>query len=269
MLYINSQGGECVTTIKQRYESVKQRIADAAIRSNRKPEDIHLVAVTKHASMDEVRQLLEIGHVDFGESRVQHFTQLDAQVKEYIDRRSEIGELKQTDAIRWHFIGHLQRNKCRRVLPIARLVHSLDSLRLAEEIQESAEKKKLTVEVLVQVNVSGERTKLGVAPAAVTHILDQIDTMPNVIPRGMMCMAPFFEDPQEARPVFTRCQEIFEEIKISTEVDSRFNVLSMGMSNDFEVAIECGANIVRVGTALFGSPNEVCDETSAKCAESN
>jgi hypothetical protein len=82
-------------------------------------------------------------------------------------------------------------------------------------------------------------------------------------------MAPFFEDPQEARPVFTRCQEIFEEIKISTEVDSRFNVLSMGMSNDFEVAIECGANIVRVGTALFGSPDEVYDETSAKCAESN
>jgi pyridoxal phosphate enzyme (YggS family) len=268
MLYSNSQGGECVTTIKQRYESVKQRIADAAIRSNRKPEDIHLVAVTKHASMDEVRQLLEIGHVDFGESRVQHFTQLDAQVKEYIDRRSEIGELKQTDPVRWHFIGHLQRNKCRRVLPLARLVHSLDSLRLAEEIQESAEKKQLTVEALIQVNVSGERNKTGIAPAAVMHVLDQIDTMPNLVPRGVMCMAPFFEDTEETRPIFIRCQEIFEEIKISSKVDSRFNVLSMGMSNDFEVAIECGANIVRVGTALFGDVDEVSDETSAECARS-
>ncbi|HJN70977.1 MAG: YggS family pyridoxal phosphate-dependent enzyme [Phycisphaerae bacterium] len=257
-----------MTTIKQRYESVKLRIADAAIRSNRKPEDIHLVAVTKHASMDEVRQLLEIGHVDFGESRVQHFTQLDAQVKEHIDRRSEIGELKQTEPVRWHFIGHLQRNKCRRVLPLARLVQSLDSLRLAEEIQESAEKKQLTVEVLVQVNVSGERNKSGVAPAAVTHILDQIDTMPNVVPRGMMCMAPFFEDAEETRPIFTRCREIFEDLKISPNVGSRFNVLSMGMSNDFEVAIECGANIVRVGTALFGEVDEVSDDSTAECAKS-
>ncbi len=247
---------------------MKLRIADAAIRSNRKPEDIHLVAVTKHASMDEVRQLLEIGHVDFGESRVQHFTQLDAQVKEHIDRRSEIGELKQTEPVRWHFIGHLQRNKCRRVLPLARLVQSLDSLRLAEEIQESAEKKQLTVEVLVQVNVSGERNKSGVAPAAATHILDQIDTMPNVVPRGMMCMAPFFEDAEETRPIFTRCREMFEDLKISPNVGSRFNVLSMGMSNDFEVAIECGANIVRVGTALFGEVDEVSDDSTAECAKS-
>lgn len=154
------------------------------------------------------------------------------------------------------------------MLPLARLVQSLDSLRLAEEIQESAEKKQLTVEVLVQVNVSGERNKSGVAPAAATHILDQIDTMPNVVPRGMMCMAPFFEDAEETRPIFTRCREIFEDLKISPNVGSRFNVLSMGMSNDFEVAIECGANIVRVGTALFGEVDEVSDDSTAECAKS-
>ncbi len=256
-----------MTTIKQRYESVQQRIAEAAIRSNRKPEDVHLVAVTKHASMDEVRQLLELEHVDFGESRVQHFVQLAAQVKEHLDRRSEIGELKQTKPVRWHFIGHLQRNKCRKVLPIARIVHSLDSLRLAEEIQESAERKNLTIEVLIQVNVSAERNKSGVAPAAVTHILDQIDTMPNIVPRGMMCMAPFCEDPEESRPVFTRCQEIFEETITAAKVNERFNILSMGMSNDFEIAIECGANIVRVGTALFGDHVEISDTTSAECTQ--
>ena len=203
-----------MTTIKQRYESVQKRIAEAAIKSGRNAADIHLVAVTKHASMDEVRQLLELGHVDLGENKVQHFTQLSAQVKEYLDRRSDIGELKQNEPARWHFIGHLQRNKCRRVLPISRLVHSLDSLRLAEEIQEAAERQKITTEVLIQVNVSGERTKGGVAPAAVTHIIDQIDTMPNVVPRGMMCMAPFAADPEESRPVFTRCKELFEENKL-------------------------------------------------------
>ena len=264
---MKSQGGEYVTTIKERYETLKQRIADAAIRSNRKPETIHLVAVTKHASMEEVRQLLELGHVDFGENRVQHYTQLAAQVQEHLDRRSEIGELKQTEPVRWHFIGHLQRNKCRRVLPLSRLVHSLDSLRLAEEIQELAERQKMNVEVLIQVNVSGERHKMGVAPAAVTHIIDQLDTMPNIITRGMMCMAPPVEDPEETRPVFLRCQELFEETKTTSKVGSEFNILSMGMSNNFEVAIACGANIVRVGTALFGENTEVSDETSVKCSQ--
>ena len=264
---MKSQGGEHVTTIKERYETLKQRIAEAAIRANRKPENIHLVAVTKHASIDEVRQLLELGHVDFGENRVQHFSQLAAQVQEHLQRRSEIGELKQTDPVRWHFIGHLQRNKCRRVLPLSRLVHSLDSLRLAEEIQESAERHKLNVEILIQVNVSGERDKMGVAPAAVTHIIDQLDTMPNITTRGMMCMAPLVEDPEETRPVFMRCQELFEETKTTSKVGSEFNVLSMGMSNDFEVAIACGANIVRVGTALFGENTQVSDETSVKYSQ--
>ena len=254
--------------IKERYESVKKRIAQAAIRSNRKPEDVHLVAVTKFASMDEVRQLLELGHVDFGENRVQHFTQLAAQVQEHLERRTEIGELKHPEPVRWHFIGHLQRNKCRRVLPISRLVHSLDSLRLAEEIQESAEKRNLTVELLLQVNVSSERNKSGIAPAAVSHILDQLDTMPNIVPRGIMCMAPLSDSPEDSRPVFLRCMEIFEETKSTTNVGQQFNVLSMGMSNDFEVAIECGANIVRIGTALFGENAEVSDETSAECAQS-
>jgi len=240
-----------LTTIKERYEAVQQRIADAAGRVGRTPDSVHLVAVTKYASVDEVRQLVDLGHLDFGESRLQHFTQLSAQMDEYVARKKELKEPTSSDAIRWHFIGHLQRNKCRRVLPLSRLIHSVDSLRIAEEIQEIAQKKNLTIEVLLQANISGERQKTGIAPPAVTYLLEQIESMPNVIPRGMMCMAPFSENPEDSRSVFSRCYELFEEMQGEDVSGEAFNILSMGMSNDFEVAIECGANVVRVGSALF------------------
>ena len=240
-----------MTTIKERYEAVQQRIADAAGRVGRTPDSVHLVAVTKYASVDEVRQLVDLGHLDFGESRLQHFTQLSAQMDEYVARKKELQEPTSSDAIRWHFIGHLQRNKCRRVLPLSRLIHSVDSLRIAEEIQEIAQKKNLTIEVLLQANISGERQKTGIAPPAVTYLLEQIESMPNVIPRGMMCMAPLSENPEDSRSVFSRCYELFEEMQGEEVSGEAFNILSMGMSNDFDIAIECGANVVRVGSALF------------------
>jgi pyridoxal phosphate enzyme (YggS family) len=241
-----------VQTIKERYESVQQSVADAAARSGRDASKIHVVAVTKHASVDEVRQLVDLGHSDFGENRLQHFTQLAAQIDEYVGRRKELGEPDLANQIRWHFIGHLQRNKCRRILPLTRLIHTLDSLRLAEEIQEIAEKRKQVVEVLLQINISRERQKTGIAPAAVGYLLEQLESMPCIKPRGMMCMAPISDDPEDSRPVFTRCSELFEEMQLDKYSGDAFTILSMGMSNDFEVAIECGANIVRVGTALFG-----------------
>ena len=239
-------------TIKERYESVQQSVADAAARSGRDASKIHVVAVTKHASVDEVRQLVDLGHSDFGENRLQHFTQLAAQIDEYVGHRKELGEPDLANQIRWHFIGHLQRNKCRRILPLTRLIHTLDSLRLAEEIQEIAEKRKQVVEVLLQINISRERQKTGIAPAAVGYLLEQLESMPCIKPRGMMCMAPISDDPEDSRPVFTRCSELFEEMQLDKYSGDAFTILSMGMSNDFEVAIECGANIVRVGTALFG-----------------
>jgi hypothetical protein len=241
-----------VQTIKERYESVNERIASAANKAGRSASNIHLIAVTKHATVDEVRQLIDLGHSDFGENRLQHFTQLAAQIDEYVVRRKELGEPDLANSIRWHFIGHLQRNKCRRVLPLTRLIHTLDSLRLAEEIQEVAEKRNQVIEVLLQTNISRERQKTGIAPAAVGYLLEQLATMPHIKPRGMMCMAPAGEDPEESRPIFTRCQELFEEMKLDKHSGDAFNILSMGMSNDFEIAIECGANIVRVGSALFG-----------------
>lgn len=250
-----------MTTIKERYNAVQQRITQAAERAQRDPSGIHLVAVTKHASVEEVRQLVDLGHVDFGESRLQHFTQIAAQIEEYAQRRKELNKPELPSSIRWHFLGHLQRNKCRRVLPLTRLIHSLDSLRLAEEIQEIAQKRDLNIEVLLQLNVSKERNKTGVAPAAAEYLLDQLSTMPNITARGVMCMAPFSEDPEDARPTFVRCQELYEELQKSPFSEKVFNILSMGMSNDFEVAIECGANIVRVGTALFGNAEATVEAT--------
>lgn len=243
-----------MTSIKERYKEVQERIANAAQRSGRDVNDIHLVAVTKYASVDDVRQLIDLGHVDFGESRLQHFTQIAAQIDEYIGRRKELGEPDLASPIRWHFIGHLQRNKCRRVIPLTRMIHSVDSLRIAEEIQEIANKKDIIVEVLLQANISRERQKTGIAPAAVGYLLEQLATMPNVIPRGMMCMAPESENPEDSRPIFERCHELFEEMQTNPHRGDSFNVLSMGMSNDFEIAVESGANILRIGSALFGVP---------------
>jgi hypothetical protein len=233
-------------------------MAEAAVRGGGSPDEIHLVAVTKNATISQVRELIELGHVDFGESRMQHYLQFAAQVEEFLDRHRELGpsEGKIPEAIRWHFIGHLQRNKVRRILPLIRLLHSVDSLRLAEEIQACPLERESPTEVLIQVNTSSERGKYGIAPAAASHLIDQMDTMMNIRIRGLMCMAPFTDDPETLRPVFQRTQELFEELRTSKVAGDYFDVLSMGMSNDFEVAIECGANVVRVGTAIFGPPSE-------------
>ncbi len=242
-------------TLKERYRAVQDRIAAAARRAGRSPEGIVLIAVTKYAAIDQVRELLELGHIDLGESQMQNLVQRAAQIEEFLQRHRQLGGSKTSlvpKKIRWHMIGHLQRNKVRKVIGLARLIHSVDSLRLAEEIQAATTKVDEPVETLIQVNVSGEKSKFGVAPAAARHLIDQMDTMVNVKVRGLMCMAPLVEDPEKSRPVFQRGRELFEDIVRSGAAGDRFDILSMGMSSDFEVAIECGANMVRVGTAIFG-----------------
>ena len=244
-------------TLKQRYETVRGRIADAAVRSGRRPENIVLTAVTKFASIDQIRELIELGHADFAESRVQALVQRVGQIDEFLQRHRQLHSARHLSLpgpLRWHMIGHLQRNKIRKVLDLVRLIHSVDSLRLAEEIQMATARREEPVEVLVQVNVSGEKSKYGVAPAAASHLVEQIDTMMNVRPRGLMCMAPLVEDPQQVRPIFERCRELLEDIHSLGLGGDHFDILSMGMTSDFEVAIECGANVVRVGSAIFGPP---------------
>ncbi len=245
-------------SLESRYHAVQQRISAAAERSGRSADSVVLIAVTKHASIDQIRRLISLGHVDLGENRVQVLSQHTAQVEEFLQRRRELPSTRQGEQpmqVRWHMIGHLQRNKVRKVVDQVRLIHSVDSLRLAEEIQTiAAARSKEPVEVLIQVNVSGEKQKFGIAPAAARHLIEQIDTMYNIRVRGLMCMAAFNEDPEQSRPVFQRAKEMFDDILRRGDCSEGFQILSMGMTNDFEIAIECGANIIRVGTAIFGEP---------------
>ena len=240
----------------RRYEEVRDRLANAAVRAGTDPERVVLVAVTKYASITQVRELIEAGHVDFGESRMQHFIQFAAQIEDFLDRHRELGGGSVTESVRWHFIGHLQRNKVRKIIPLTRLIHSVDSLRLAEEIQNCPGERSGPSEILIQVNTAGEKGKFGIAPAAISHLIDQVDTMLNVRVRGLMCMAPAVDDPQTLRPTFQRTRELFEEVRSSGSAGEHFDILSMGMSSDYEVAVECGANVVRVGSAIFGERTE-------------
>jgi hypothetical protein len=231
------------------------RVATAARNAGRRPEEIIVVLVSKYGTLEQIRELIDHGHLDFGESRAQQLEQRSVQIAEWLTRLREVpvgsGMKSVPEAVRWHMVGHLQRNKARKVIDHARLIHSVESLRLAEEIQSLASKQEDPVEVLVQVNVTDEQQKHGVAPPAVRHLIDQIDTMVNVSVRGLMCMAEDTTDVDVLRTRFTRCQELFEETQRLGGGGEDFNILSMGMSNDFEIAIECGSNCIRVGSAVF------------------
>lgn len=252
--------GSAETSLRERLDEVRTRIRDAARRAGRDPREVALIAVTKHASIDLIREAIGLGQVDFGENRVQQLVQRAAQIDEHFSRRRQLpeaaGDASHPTSVRWHMIGHLQRNKVRKAVELCRLIHGVDSLRVAEEIQAAAARRETPVEVLVQVNVAGEQSKSGVAPAAARHLVDQIETMINVRARGLMCMAPLGPDGEPAndlaRRTFDRCRELFEDIKTARAGGDRFDLLSMGMSGDYEMAIECGANLVRVGSAIFG-----------------
>lgn len=270
-------------TLKDRYREVKDRVADAAARSGQDPGRVILVAVTKFAGADQIRDLIALGHVDFGENKVQQLVQRAAIIDEWLarhrtmpstgwpsavhedDAAGEAWKGSPTDqqsppipaAVRWHMIGHLQRNKVRKAAEICRLIHSIDSLRLAEEVQLVAEKRDKVIDVLLQVNIAGEGQKFGCSVPAAMHLAEQIDTMIQVRVRGLMVMAPLSDNPEEARPIFARARELFEEIRTEGIGGRHFNILSMGMSGDYEIAIEEGANVVRVGSAIFGEPREL------------
>ena len=244
--------------LKDRLAAVRERIASAALRGGRRPEDIVLVAVTKYASMDQLRQLIELGHIDLGESRVQQLAHRVAQIDEFLQRHHQLSTGRASslpEQVRWHMIGHLQRNKVRKVLPLVRLIHSVDSLRLAEELQSAASRYEEPVEVLIQVNASSRKGQPGIAPAAARHLVEQIDTMINLRPRGLMCADPPTQEPPDDKPAFDLCRDLFEEIRGRGVGGEKFNILSMGTSRSLETAIACGANVVRTGSAIFGKPS--------------
>lgn len=250
------------TPLGEKLDDVRQRIASAAAKAKRQESEVTLIAVTKTAAPEQIREILSLGVGDLGESRVQILAQRAAQLNEYFHRRSAMGEGggDLPKKLRWHMIGHLQRNKVKAILPVIAAIHSIDSLRLAEEIDTQAAKIEKRIPVLMEVNASEETSKFGVAVGAAVHLGEQIDSMPNLQLIGLMTMAPLEAKPAVIQHVFARTHEIFEEMKWHKIGGAGFRHLSMGMSHDFELAITEGATMVRIGTALFGGKTVEGDE---------
>ena len=238
--------------LAEKLDEVRDRIAAAAVKAKREPGEVTLVAVTKTGGPEQIRELLSLGVSDLGESRVPQLAQRAGQVAEFLQRRASFGDAGIPEKVRWHMIGHLQRNKAKQVLPIISLVHSIDSLRLAEELDVLGEKLGKKTAVLLQVNTSEEEQKFGVAVGAAIHLAEQIDSMPNLQLAGLMTMAAHGVPEPKIRQAFSRAKELFEEMKWHKIGGSHLRHLSMGMSDDFEQAIAEGSTMVRVGSAIFG-----------------
>jgi len=230
---------------------VQQRIADACARADRDPAGVTLVAVTKYVPFDVIRTMVEAGQQDIGENRVQELTKRAGMMQEWQLRRQRDPSAGPMPRPRWHMIGHLQRNKVKLVLPWVEMIHSVDSLRLAEEIDVQSAKLQRVTPILLEVNASGEGTKQGVAVAATTHLAEQIHSLKHVDVLGLMTMAPLTDDESIVRHTFERTRELFDEIVAERLCGPQFRELSMGMTSDFEIAIEYGATFVRIGTALY------------------
>lgn len=236
--------------LSENLKRIRERMAAACERRGRRADEVQLVAVTKTVEVDVIRSGMEAGLMDLGESRVQELVRRAGMIREHLSRRRSMDRSEALDP-RWHMVGHLQRNKVRVLAPWVDVIHSLDSLRLAEEISEEASKVARVISVLIEVNVSGEKSKFGIAVGAVPHLAENIRALPGIEVIGLMTMAPQAEEPEEARPHFARLREVFEDMRSERILGPEFREMSMGMSNDFEIAIEEGATMVRIGTALF------------------
>lgn len=231
-----------IEQVKENLAKVKERIALAAERVGRDPSEIVLVGATKSVDVERIRAAIEAGLEHIGENYAQ----------EAWAKYQQIG-----DAVTWHFIGHLQTNKAKLVVRFCRFVQSLDRLALAEELNKRAEQIGRIVDCLVEVNIGGEETKSGVPPSEVENLIRQVSQFPNIRVVGLMSMPPFLPDPEQVRPYFKQTRELFERLKNIDLPRVEMRYLSMGMSHDFEIAVEEGANMVRIGTAIFGPrPNK-------------
>ena len=250
------------SSLSDRLADVRARIAGAAAKAKRDPAEVMLVAVTKYAAPEQLRELLKLGVGDLGENRVQQLTQRAAQIGEFHSRALAGGQEKTlAPKLRWHMIGRLQRNKVKQLLPCVSMIHSIDSLRLAEELEHQLERAGRKLPVLLQVNASDEPQKGGVAVGAAVHLAEQIATMNHLQMAGIMTMAAHDSTEAQARHTFARTREIFEEMRFQKIGGTTLRYLSMGMTDDFEWAIQEGSNLIRVGSALFGGkPDHLVDE---------
>jgi pyridoxal phosphate enzyme (YggS family) len=221
--------------IAENLDRVREQIAQAAAKAGRAADDIELVAITKTHPAEKVREAVEAGQQLFGESRVQ-------------EARAKIPELPST--LRWHFVGHLQKNKIRHALPLFELFHSVDSLALAEEMNRIANEEGMRPTALLEVNVAGEGSKFGFKPKTVRTEMESLLALPRLSIEGLMCIPPLAEEAEPSRKYFVQLRELRDGLE--KEFDMKLPRLSMGMTSDFAVAVEEGATLVRVGTAIFG-----------------
>lgn len=224
--------------VARQYDEIKKRVEAACQRAGRNPEEVTLIAVSKTKPVEMLREAYEAGARDFGENKVQEIL---------------AKEPKLPEDIRWHMIGHLQTNKVRQIVGKTCLIHSVDSVRLAEEIHKESVKKGLVTQILLEVNVAEEESKFGFHVEEVEDALKQIQEHSGVCVRGLMTIAPFVDNPEDNRPVFQKLNKLYVDMKTKNIDNDTMNILSMGMTGDFEVAVEEGATMVRVGTGIFGA----------------
>ncbi|HSR10596.1 MAG TPA: YggS family pyridoxal phosphate-dependent enzyme [Thermodesulfobacteriota bacterium] len=227
-----------MTDIADNLSRIRERIAAAALRAGRRPEDVRLVAVSKTVEPERIRQAMDAGVKILGENYVQ-----EAQKK-----IESLGH-----GVEWHFIGHLQTNKAKVVVRLFHFFHSVDSPKLAQELNRVAAAQKKRLPVLIEVNLAREESKFGTGENEIMHLLESISPLQSISVRGLMTMPPYFDDPEESRPYFRRLRALAESIRQKNIPGVSMQELSMGMSNDFEPAIEEGATMVRIGTAIFGA----------------
>lgn len=224
--------------VTENLKLVEDRISQACARSGRNREEVTLIAVSKTKPVEMMEEAMQCGIRVFGENKVQEILKKEPELPKEID---------------WHLIGHLQRNKVRQIAGKVAMIHSVDSLRLAEQIQKEYEKQQLTARILIEVNVAREESKFGLMPEETEDVIREIAKMPNIEVSGLMTIAPFVDDPEDNRIHFRNLRKLLVDINAKNIDNVNMRELSMGMTGDYEVAIEEGATFVRVGTGIFGS----------------
>lgn len=226
--------------VSENFRTVQEAISASCHKAGRDSTDVTLIAVSKTKPVSMLREAYALGCRDFGENKVQ----------ELLDKYEELPK-----DIRWHMIGHLQRNKVKYIIDKVSLIHSVDSLRLAQEISSQAVKKQVDIDILLEVNIAGEESKFGIAREEAIQLAEEAATLPHIHIKGLMTIAPFVSNPEDNREYFRQIRELSVDIEHKNIDNVTMSVLSMGMTGDYTVAIEEGATMIRVGTGIFGERN--------------
>lgn len=224
-------------TIKERIDDINLRLTAAAKKSGRSREDILLLAVSKTVEPDRIKEAVALGLTELGENKPQEICR----------------KFTELEGVKWHQIGHLQTNKVRSIIDKVCLIHSVDSLKLAEEIDKRAAQHDIVMPILIEINIGDEESKHGVSYDEAEALVYEIAELEHIIVKGLMCVAPYVENPEQNRELFAKMRKLFIDIGAKNIHNVNMEYLSMGMTNDYEVAVEEGANIVRIGTGIFGA----------------